>query len=180
MPKSKNIHEVSKLIEKGEAVILPTETVYGIGCRYDCQDSIDRIFYLKERNINKPITLHITKAMLSIFDIDKKILELAYRIFPGPFTLIVKSNKKAGFHSKSEYTGKIGIRIPENKIFQNVIEKVGVPFCMSSANISNQETPILFENIPFDIEGINDDRNIRGSSSLIIDASQESASCKRI
>ncbi|QEK38224.1 Sua5/YciO/YrdC/YwlC family protein [Candidatus Cytomitobacter indipagum] len=162
----------NKIIQKilnDEIVILPTETVYGIGARYDSQTAIDKLFDIKNRNIEKPISLHITKNMLDQFNIPKNLHNLCDRLFPGPFTLIIKSDIPHGFHSRSKFTGKIGIRVPENRVFQEILNEVKMPLCMTSANISSHDNASKFSEITIDAMGIEDDQNVTGNESLIID-----------
>lgn len=166
-------NKIIQEIVNGNPVILPTETVYGIGVRYDKQDSIDQVFQIKKRDLNKPISLHITKNMLDMFEIPKNLHNLCDKLFPGPFTLLIPYNERHGFHSKSKFTGKIGIRVPDNKIFQEILDITQMPLCMTSANISAFGSKAKFAEIDLsspDIIGIEDDEHVFGTESIIIDA----------
>ncbi|QEK38814.1 L-threonylcarbamoyladenylate synthase [Candidatus Cytomitobacter primus] len=147
LTKTKSIERIAQEIIKGNPVILPTETVYGIGVRYDSQFAVDNLFTIKNRSIHKPISLHITKNMLKQFNIANNLQILCDRLFPGPFTIIVESKEQYGFHSDDIYSGKIGIRVPENQIFQQVLEMTNIPLCMTSANLSEQSSGIEFDKI---------------------------------
>ncbi len=164
----------------GNPVILPTETVYGIAVRYDNQESIDKLFQLKNRNKDKPISLHIPKEMLPQFNIPKHLNILSSRLFPGPFTLLINSKKKYGFHSQSIFTNKIGLRVPENEIFQQIMQRVNLPLCMTSVNLSNKKSASKFIDCINDfpaikkhnILGVEDDANVMGTESIIIDTTK--------
>ncbi|USO00890.1 MAG: L-threonylcarbamoyladenylate synthase [Alphaproteobacteria bacterium] len=169
--KKYSIEQIAELILAGHPVILPTETVYGIGVRFDNQNALDNLFNIKNRSIHKPISLHISYEMLQLFDIPTRLNVLCSRIFPGPFTLIIESKQRYGFHSKDNFTNKIGIRVPENKIFQQVIKLINIPICMTSANPSNHQNTLKFEQCALhNIPGIEDDANVSGVESVIIDA----------
>ncbi len=178
--KLESIEKITKEILAGNVVILPTETVYGIAVRYDRQDSVDKLFQLKKRDIQKPISLHISKHMLHNFNIPIQLNDLCDRLFPGPFTIIINSTKKYGFHSQSTYTGKIGIRVPENVIFQTIIEKVQIPLCMTSVNFTNQKSATKFHECMISAPGIEDDQNVCGKESIIIDTTSNPMYASRV
>ena len=136
------IKEIANDIKEGKIVVFPTETVYGIGTNGLNEEAIGKLFKLKKRPKEKPISL-------LVYDIDminkvaKDISETEYniikRFMPGPLTIILrkKENVPDILTAGSEF---VGIRIPDNEIAKKLIEYSGIPIATTSANISGKES----------------------------------------
>lgn len=135
-----NLELLKKEIENNKLVIFPTETVYGIGANALSEDSVSKIFEVKERARNNPLIVHlkdkeeISKYAVISNEIEQKLID---SFMPGPFTLILKKKDiipecvTAGLDS-------VGIRIPINEIANKFLEYVSVPIAAPSANISSR------------------------------------------
>lgn len=139
-PKYINLKEPAQIIQEGGIVIFPTETVYGIGVNGLNETAIKKLYEVKQRPTNKPISL-LVNSIEMIEKVAKDITEIEYdlikRFFPGPLTIVLKKKDivpdivTAGFDT-------IGIRMPENEIALKLIEYAGVPIATPSANISGR------------------------------------------
>lgn len=139
-----DVNQAINLLNNGEIVILPTETVYGIFCKEKAD--FNKIFQIKSREKNKNLCTYIN-IIPEEFNQYKSFI-------PGPLTIV---------------SNKIGYRVSANKLLQTIIEKTG-PLLGSSANISGK-FPIThskhlsdFDNIPI----LEDDENILGIESTIL------------
>ena len=104
-------------LRKGGVIIFPTETVYGIGTNAYCEESVKKIYEVKQRPGEKPLSImvgnaeEISKYAVISKEIEEKIIK---NFMPGPLTIILK--KKTGiFDYISSGKDTIGIRIPDNK-----------------------------------------------------------------
>ena len=139
-PKYINLKEPAQIIQEGGIVIFPTETVYGIGVNGLNETAIKKLYEVKQRPTNKPISL-LVNSIEMIEKVAKDITEIEYdlikKFFPGPLTIVLKKKDivpdivTAGFDT-------IGIRMPENEIALKLIEYAGVPIATPSANISGR------------------------------------------
>lgn len=139
-PKYINLKEPAQIIQEGGIVIFPTETVYGIGVNGLNETAIKKLYEVKQRPINKPISL-LVNSIEMIEKVAKDITEIEYdlikKFLPGPLTIVLKKKDivpdivTAGFDT-------IGIRMPENEIALKLIEYAGVPIATPSANISGR------------------------------------------
>lgn len=139
-PKYINLKEPAQIIQEGGIVIFPTETVYGIGVNGLNETAIKKLYEVKQRPTNKPISL-LVNSIEMIEKVAKDITEIEYdlikRFLPGPLTIVLKKKDivpdivTAGFDT-------IGIRMPENEIALKLIEYAGVPIATPSANISGR------------------------------------------
>ena len=150
------LKEVATAIKNGKVVVFPTETVYGIGTNGLDEKAIEKLYKLKKRPKNKPISL-LVNNMDMINDIAEDITELEYKLInkfmPGPLTIILKKKNKIP-DILTANSSTVGIRIPQNEIAIKLIEYAKVPIATSSANISGKSSGINLKNIMNDF---NDD-----------------------
>ena len=138
------------ILSNGGLIIFPTETVYGIGCKFDDEVAINKIFKIKNRPASHPLILHIgSKSLLEKYavDIPKDALTLAEKFWPGPLTLILKKNKIV----KSVVTGgqeTVGIRMPNHPVTLNIINKLGSAIVGPSANYYSRLSTTRISDIP--------------------------------
>ena len=139
----------AEIIKNGGIVVFPTETVYGIGTNGLYKEAVQRLYKIKERPLNKPISLLVSDYEM-IEKVVKDINELEYKImkkfFPGPLTIIL--NKKDIVPDIVTSGGStVGIRMPEEEITRKLIEYAGVPIAAPSANISGKPSGIDLQEI---------------------------------
>ncbi len=150
------LKEVATAIKNGQVVVFPTETVYGIGTNGLDEKAIEKLYKLKKRPKNKPISLLVNNIDM-INDIAEDITEIEYKLInkfmPGPLTIILKKKNKIP-DILTANSSTVGIRIPENEIAIKLIEYAKVPLATSSANISGKSSGINLKNIMNDF---NDD-----------------------
>lgn len=139
----------AEIIKNGGIVVFPTETVYGIGTNGLDKDAVKRLYNIKKRPLNKPISLLVSDFEM-IEKVVKDISELEYKImkkfFPGPLTIIL--NKKDIVPDIVTSGGStVGIRMPDEEITRKLIEYAGVPIAAPSANISGEPSGIDIKDI---------------------------------
>jgi L-threonylcarbamoyladenylate synthase len=130
--------EVAAVVLNGGVVIFPTDTVYGIGCDPMRSESIERIFTLKGRSAEKPLSLHLASLteFLEYVPGDARVEALARRFLPGPLTIIVK--RPACVDARvSAGLPTIGLRVPDHTLCLALLERCG-PLAATSANRSGQ------------------------------------------
>ena len=134
------IKEPAQIIKNGGIVVFPTETVYGIGTNGLNENSIKRLYEVKQRPLSKPINL-LVNSIEMLEQITQNISELEYKLIkkfmPGPFTIILKK-KDIVPNILTANGDTVGIRMPENKVALKLIEYAGVPIATPSANISGK------------------------------------------
>ncbi len=144
-------YEETKLIElikSGAVFIYPTDTVYGLGCNAENEQSIEKIKEIKARDANKPMSI-IAPSKQWIKDnliTEQKQEESINKYLPGPYTLILRK-KNPEFLKSVSPTETLGIRIPNND-FTKLVEKAGVPFITTSVNLSGEPPASRIESIP--------------------------------
>ena len=145
----------AKIIKEGGIVIFPTETVYGIGTNGLNKEAIKKLYEVKQRPLNKPISLLVSNIEM-VNQVAKNISKLEYKImqnfFPGPLTIILEK-KDIVPDILTANTNTVGIRMPSGEIARKLIEYAGVPIATPSANISGKPSGTNIKDIQKDFVG---------------------------
>ena len=125
------VRQAARVIKKGGIVGLPTETVYGLAADSANRQAVDKLFRLKKRPKNKPLTMQIENISY-LEQLECEVSPTAYqlisRFWPGPLTLVFKTKQQ----------GTVGVRIPANNIARSLIAESQTALMVPSANLSGQ------------------------------------------
>ena len=147
--------QAGALVQAGQVVAFPTETVYGLGANALNPQAVAKIFAAKGRPQDNPLIVHIARKE----DIDslttglnanaRKIME---HFMPGPLTIIVP---KAEIIPDVTSAGldTVGVRFPINKYAQEFILACGCPIAAPSANLSGRPSPTNAQDVLEDMQG---------------------------
>ncbi|CYU80567.1 translation factor (SUA5) [Streptococcus suis] len=168
------------ILENGGAVVLPTETVYGLFAQALNEDAVNHVYQLKQRPRDKAMNLNVSNLNDIYFFSQNTpfFLEKLYnRFMPGPLTIILKANKNVPFWVNSGLD-TVGFRLPNHEQTLRLISEAG-PLIGPSANISGNESGKKFSDIQaqfsVDLPGIEDDQALTGIDSTILDLSGQKA-----
>jgi tRNA threonylcarbamoyl adenosine modification protein (Sua5/YciO/YrdC/YwlC family) len=131
------IPAVTEAIQRGELVILPTDTVYGVGASVFDEEAIQRLFFVKQRSGEKgiPILLadesDLEKVAASVPPLARNLMT---RFWPGPLTLVLPKRKDLP-PSISE-TESVAVRMPDHEVGREIIRAAGGTLATTSANLS--------------------------------------------
>jgi len=120
-----------EVLAAGGVIVAPTETVYGLMCRWDCGAARERIFRMKQRAAGKPLQMlaaGLESAVRAGVVADPRLGRLAAAFWPGPLTVVVPC--RSG--------GTIGVRVPRHDLVLGILSVLGGPLAATSANLSGQ------------------------------------------
>jgi L-threonylcarbamoyladenylate synthase len=148
------IEQAAKLIQSGDIVAIPTETVYGLAADVFHIGAVKKTFEVKGRPAENPLIVHISNwehlhKLALEFSEDARIL--ANRFWPGPLTIVLKKKPEvpdivtAGLNT-------VAIRMPNHNRTLALIEQTG-PLTAPSANKSGRPSPTRPEHIESDYHG---------------------------
>ncbi|MBT9537188.1 MAG: threonylcarbamoyl-AMP synthase, partial [Nitrospirae bacterium] len=125
-------------LNDGGIVAYPTETFYGLGVKFDKENSLKKLFELKKRQEEKPMPLIIgSRASMSMIaaSINEIAESLMDKFWPGPLTLILEAKKSLSPYLTAD-TGRIAVRIPGESAALYLVREAGFPITATSANPS--------------------------------------------
>jgi|SRR3989344_1470222 len=167
-----SLEKATQILKSGGIVIFPTDTVYGIGCRFDDQKAVKRLYKIKGTPRNQPFPVLVSKTsqvkkLAIITQVGKKLID---KYWPGALTIILPSRHPEPFTCvilnvvKNLYlvqgklregspdssatpqndTSKVGFRMPDSDLITSLIKKVGVPIMGTSANFHGKSVAKSF------------------------------------
>ena len=139
-PDDKTLAEAEKILRAGGVVAFPTETFYGLGADARQEAAVEKIFRLKERAVQNPISV--------IVDTDRGVIPLAeelpkaaqilmQKFWPGALTLLFAA-APAVLPRLTAGTGKIGIRVSSHPVARLVARGLAGPLTATSANLAGE------------------------------------------
>ncbi len=140
---TENMQQAAALLLSGELVAVPTETVYGLAADGLNGEAVARIYEVKGRPENKPISILVSgMETVETFcrEIPQGARQLAAAFWPGPLTMILK--KKDNVPDIVTAGGDtVGVRCPDHPMTLEILRLAGVPLATPSANPSGAESP---------------------------------------
>ena len=127
-------------ISAGECIVLPTDTVYGIGAAAFDAKAVQRLLDAKHRGRDMPPPVLIAEpSMLRSLatGLSRDGLELAKRFWPGPLTVVVSAQPELQL-DLGDRGGTIAVRVPDHDFTRALLRRTG-PMAVSSANVSGRE-----------------------------------------
>lgn len=174
------LDDIIAAYKKGEVIVFPTETVYGLGADIYNDEAILKIYKAKNRPSDNPLIAHIgniDQLEGLVEEVPEKAKFLIDAFWPGPLTIIFKKNKDI---SKIATAGlsSIGIRMPDHPVIESILVKGDLVLVAPSANISGSPSPTTMKHVSNDLDGliygIIDGGNCEeGIESTIIDLTSE-------
>lgn len=154
-PSPEGIDEAARLLQNGELVAIPTETVYGLAADALNGPAVASIFAAKGRPMDNPLIVHIADerdwAPL-VKSIPAAAQKLADAYWPGPLTMILPAADCIPPEVRGGLT-TVAVRFPSHPVAQAVILKSGCPLAAPSANRSGAPSPTNAERVMEDMQG---------------------------
>ncbi len=139
----KSIRRARFLLREGEVVAFPTDTVYGVGAVAFERFAVRQIFALKKRPPDKAIPVFITQVddlNLVARHVPNPAWKLLQALWPGALTVVLPKNPKLP-DDVTAGQPTVAVRIPDHPVCLELVERVGRPLAVTSANLSGQPTP---------------------------------------
>ncbi len=171
---SRNLHSVAKrareVLASGGTVVYPTDTVYGLGANATMKQSVRRVYELKRRPSEMPLSVAVPDiSTLKMYAMPQtRYLNMIGEILPGPYTLILPCRLRLPVC----HEGKIGIRMPSHPLVPLLCKDF--PVTCTSANISGRPSPRTVSEVEIEADLVIDGGPSRArAASTIIDLSSD-------
>jgi L-threonylcarbamoyladenylate synthase len=149
------IREAATLLQRGEVVGMPTETVYGLAGDAANAEAVARIFEAKGRPSDNPLIVHIA-AWEQLEGLVRRVPEAARKamqaFWPGPLTLIMPKGEKVG-QAVTAGLDTVAVRWPAHPVAQQLILASGLPIAAPSANTSGRPSTTEALHVLEDLRG---------------------------
>jgi len=139
--------EIARMaMEQGLIVVYPTDTVYGLGANIFDKKALLKVFSVKKRSINKPVSVCLSRVedIHMVAHMDAETEEIIRKILPGPYTIILKKKDKLS-SLLTAGSNRIGVRIPDNRVCMDLTRDF--PITSTSANLSGYDVPESVEEV---------------------------------
>lgn len=158
-----DIGKAKELLEAGELIGFPTETVYGLAGNALNTNAVMKIFETKNRPNFDPLIVHtgsIDQISQYTHPIDGELQKLAERFWPGPLTLLLKKKPNISDHVTSGLDS-VAVRVPDHPLALDLLKSLDFPLAAPSANPFGYISPTrathvqdqLGEKIPYILDG---------------------------
>jgi L-threonylcarbamoyladenylate synthase len=137
-PQRDAIEEAAKWILGGGVVALPTDTLYGLAADPFSAAAVARVFEVKGRAAERALPLIAADAAQvasQLGTLGETAARLAARFWPGPLTLLVTA-PRAIARDVVGGTGRVGVRVPADRVARAICAAAGQPVTATSANLS--------------------------------------------
>lgn len=145
----KDIKKAKHLLEEGELVAIPTETVYGLAANALNIAAVSKIFQVKNRPQFDPLIVHVPgihEAKLYAKEIPAKATQLADKFWPGPLTLLLEKNPVIPDLVTSGLN-TVGLRCPDHPLTLMLLRELNFPLAAPSANPFGYVSPTRPEHV---------------------------------
>lgn len=154
----KDIDIICDKLKNNSAVFaMKTDTVYGLMCNAYDKKAVDKIYQIKNRDRKKALGIFVDKKIIENGDINKIVdiekfnydlfYDLANKYSPGAITFILNKNINNKYLNYLSLNNKIGIRVPDNNILLEIIERVDFPLAQTSLNFSGETVVKTFNEV---------------------------------
>jgi L-threonylcarbamoyladenylate synthase len=171
------VSEHERALRAGGLAIVPTDTVYGIGCAAYHRDACRRLYAVKARPREQPTALvlgsvdnlleHVLPELLG------RIGVLCRRVLPGPLTLVVPNPGRRFAYLCGDTPEKIGVRVPHLPAGVAALADAVGGLALTSANLRGEPAPAGLEDVPVTLRSLAaveiDAGRVGGTPSSVID-----------
>ena len=146
------IEQAAFLIQQGQLVCFPTDTVYGIGAAASNEEAIRRLYAVKGRTPDKPLPLLIAHPgdVRHYAEVSPIAKSLITRFWPGALTIVMR--KVDGFRSAAlARKPSVALRVPAHDVPREIAQMLGEPLTGTSANRSGSRPPLSASEVAFSL-----------------------------
>ena len=173
-----DVAAAAALLQAGQTVIFPTETVYGLGADATNPTAVRAVYTAKERPADNPLIVHIWR-LDQVDELAQAVPDYAYRLIeafmPGPFTILLPKRPVVP-DATTAGSPQVCLRMPSLPMALQFLEATGLPVAAPSANRSGRPSPTRWQDCVEDMNGrvgaiLQGPEAAFGLESTIVDAS---------
>ena len=166
-PQPRLLKQAAALLQKGSVLAVPTDSSYALVCQIDDKNAVDRLRRIRQVDDKHHLTLlcRDLSELANYARVDNRQFRLLKLATPGAYTFILEASKEVPRRLSHPSRKTIGLRVPEHKSLQLLLELHGGPL-LATTLIPAGET-----------EPLNDAQDIRARFEKLIDAIVDAGAC---
>lgn len=143
-PQPRLIKQVAEIVQGGGVIAVPTEACYVLACRLDDKAASDKLRQIRQVDAKHHLTLMCRdlREIGSYAKVDNSQFRMLKAALPGAFTFILEATREVPRRLSHPSRKTIGIRVPDNRIMQMLLEEVGEPLLGTTLILPEETDPL--------------------------------------
>jgi len=143
-PQQRLIRQAAEVVRKGGIIAVPTESCYVLACRLDDKSASDRLRQIRQVDEKHHLTLMCRdlSEIGSYAKVDNSQFRMLKAAMPGSFTFILEATKEVPRRLSHPSRKTIGLRVPDNRIMQMLLDEVGEPLLGTTLILPGETDPL--------------------------------------
>lgn len=143
-PQLRLIRQAVAIVQSGGLIVYPTDSCYALGCHIGDKDALERVRRIREADRHH----HFTLVCRDLSEIARfaRVDNSQYRFLkahtPGPFTFLLAATRETPRRLQNPRRRTIGIRIPDHRVCQLLLEELGEPLMSSTLLLPGDDSPM--------------------------------------
>ena len=150
-----DIQQAVQVLNQGGIIIFPTDTAFGIGCRIDNEQAVQKLFKIRKRPESQATPVLVSSVEMAqdyLRSIPQEVIDkLINKYWPGALTIVLACKTVKVPTLVRGGTNTLGVRMPNHQDTLELIKNTGVPFLGPSANFHGEKTPYEFTDLNKDL-----------------------------
>lgn len=144
-PQARLVSQIVDVINSGGTIALPTDSGYAIACKLGNKAGMDTIREIRklDEHHNFSLLCHSFSQLGEIVDVDNKAYRTIKALTPGPYTFILRGTKVVPRMTLNKKKHTVGVRIPDQRITQAIVDELGEPLLCSTLILPGQTDPLI-------------------------------------
>ena len=152
------VSEHERALRAGGLAILPTDTVYGVGCAAGHRDACASLYACKSRGRDQPTAVVLGSVASLLEDVLPELTGraggLCRRVLPGPVTLVVPNPAGRYAHLCGATPDRIGVRVPVLAAAVAALADAAGGLALTSANLRGEPSPDRLADVPAELRDL--------------------------
>jgi len=143
-PQARLLAQAAVSLRQGGVIAYPTDSCYALGCHLDDRAAAERLRRIRgfDRNHQFTLVCRDLSEIATYARVDNWQFRLLRKLTPGPYTFILGATKELPRRVAHEKRKTIGIRVPDNRVTQALLETLGEPLISCTLQFPGDEYPV--------------------------------------
>ena len=142
-PQRRLVSQAVAIIRDGGVIVYPTDSCYALGCQIGDKQAVERISRIRrtDRDHDFALVCRDLSDIATYARVDNSVYRTLKSLTPGPYTFILKATGEVPRRLQNPKRKTVGIRVPDNRVAQALLEELGEPMMSSTLILPGNELP---------------------------------------